>query len=288
MQEMTLRIVQWHSWVVAGRVARLIACAIAIGVGIAMIWANAISWELEDWRTYLVAAERVAQGGPVYDWSAGHEYVYRYAPWFAYALTPFLALPRPMADVIWSAIVVGATLGAVLPLLLHRSWAGVSMAVLGAGLLMRVASTGNVNPLIIAALVLGLQTRAGPIIVALAASLKATPLLFTAVFLAERRWVAAALTLGLTIVLVAPVAWLGYEITPGPSESIFQVSPVVWLLIAPIALAILTVLTVAGSRYVALSAGVAAYLALPRSFLYDIALVLPGIARRTPRDEDKG
>ena len=288
MQEVTHRIVRWPTWVVAARIARLIACAIAIGVGIAMIWANAISWELEDWRTYLVAAERVAQGGPVYDWSAGHEYVYRYAPWFAYALTPFLALPRPTADVIWSALVVSATLGAVLPLIRQRSWASVSLAVLVAGLLMRVASTGNVNPLIIAALVLGLQTRAGPIIVALAASLKATPLLFTAVFLAERRWVAAAITLGLTIVLVAPMAWLGYEITPGPSESIFQVSPVVWLFITPLALAVLTVLSAIGSPYVPLSAGLAAYLALPRSFLYDIALVLPGIARRTPRDDDQG
>ena len=272
----------------AVRVARLVACAIAIGMGISMVWANAISWELEDWRTYLAAAERVANGGPVYDWNAGHEYVYRYAPWFAYALIPFLWLPSGVSDLIWSGIVVGGMVVAVFPLVRHPTWARISLAILMAGLLTRVASTGNVHAVLIAALVLGLQTRAGPVIVALAASLKALPILFTAVYVAERRWVAAAVTLGLTVVLVVPMTWLGYETSPGPSESIFQVSPVVWLLIAPIALAVLTVLTASGSRYVALSAGVAAYLALPRSFLYDIALVLPGIAWRAPRDDDQG
>ena len=261
------------------------ACAIAIGMGISMVWANAISWELEDWQTYLAAAERVAQGGPVYDWSAGHEYVYRYAPWFAYALIPLLSLPRGVSDLIWSGLVVGGMVVAVFPLVRHPTWAGMALAILMAGLLTRVASTGNVHAVLIGALVMGLQTRAGPVIVALAASLKAAPILFAAVYLAERRWRAAAVSLGLTVVLVVPMAWLGYEIAPGPSESIFQVSPVVWLLIAPAALAVLTVLSVTGSRYVALSAGVAAYLALPRSFLYDIALVLPGIARRAPRAE---
>ena len=270
------------------RAARLVACSIAIGMGIAMIWANATSWGLEDWRTYLVAAERVANGGPVYDWNAGPEYVYRYAPWFAYALQPFLSLPRGVADAIWSGIVVAGTLMAVLPLVRHPTWAGMALAFLMAGLLTRVASTGNVHTLLIGALVMGLQTRAGPVIVALAASLKAVPILFTAVYLAERRWIAAAVTLGLTAVLVAPMVWLGYETSPGPSESIFGVSPYIWILIAPVALAVLTVLTVNGSRYVALAAGVAAYLALPRSFLYDVTLVLPGIARRPARNEDDG
>lgn len=143
------------------RGARLIATAIAIGMGFAMIWANAISWGLEDWDTYLSAAERVAGGGPVYDWTPSPEYVYRYAPWFAFALVPFLWLPRAVADVTWSAIMMAGSLMAVLPLIRYRTWASLGLAVLMTGLLMRVASTGNVHPLLIGALVAGLQTRAG-------------------------------------------------------------------------------------------------------------------------------
>lgn len=250
-------------------------------MGAAMIWANAISWGMEDWRTYLAAADRVADGGPVYQWTAGPEYVYRYAPWFAYALIPFLFLPVEIADVLWSLLVLGGAALAVTPLLRHRSWAAAALAVLAMGLLMRVASTGNVNPIVIGALVLGLQTRAGPIVVALAASLKAAPFLFTAVYVAERRWIAAGTTLALTLALVAPMAWLGYEITPGPSESMFNAAPIAWLILTLVALSVLTFLTLRRSRHAALAAGAAAYLALPRSFLYDIALVLPGIARRS-------
>ena len=250
-----------------------------------MVWANAISWGLEDWRTYLGAAERVAGGGRVYDWSASAEYVYRYAPWFAYALIPFLALPMWAADAIWSVLVVAGTLAAITPLLKHRTWAAVALGVLAAGLLMRVASTGNVNPILIGALVLALQTKFGPIVVALAASLKATPVFFVAVYLAERRGKAAVVAAVLTLILVAPMVWLGYEIAPGPSESLIGLSPFAWIVAAGAELAILAVLTVRGSRYVPLAAGAAAYLALPRSFLYDIALVLPGAVRPRPSDD---
>lgn len=271
---------------VLARGARIIATAVGIGIGASMVWANAISWGLEDWRTYLAAAERVAAGGPIYEWTSGAEHVYRYAPWFAYALVPFLALPRSAADVIWSGLVLAGTAAAVIPLVRQRTWAALALAMLGAGLLMRVASTGNVNPILIGALVAGLQTRAGPLVVALAASLKAAPLLFAAVYLAERRWMAAGLAVGLTLVLVVPMAWLGYEITPGPSESLFGVSPIAWFVAALAALAALAILAASRSRHAALAAGAAAYLALPRSFVYDIALVLPGAAARSP-DRDR-
>jgi hypothetical protein len=266
------------------RLARLVSLAIVSGIGIAMIWANAISWGLEDWRTYVAAAERVAGGGPVYEWSGGPEFVYRYAPWFAYALVPLVSLPAPIADAAWSAFVVVGVILAVLPLLRQRTLASVALALLMAGLLVRVASTGNVHPMLIAGLVLGLNTRAGPVVVALAASLKAVPILFAAVYVVERRWAALAITLVLTTILVAPMAWLGYELTPGPSESLFGISPVAWAAAALAGLGGLVVLTLRRSRYVALAAGIAAYLALPRSFLYDLTLILPGIARRSPSD----
>ena len=262
------------------RAARIVATAMAIGIGAAMAWANATSWGLEDWQTYLIAADRVASGGPVYDWSAGHECVYRYAPWFAYAVVPFLALPRWAADLVWSSIVLVGTLGAVLPLIRHQTWAATALAFLGAGLLLRVASTGNVHPLLIAGLVLGLHTRAGPVVVALAASLKATPILFAAVFVAQRRWLALAATLALTVALVLPMAWLGYEVTPGPSESLFDISPILWLVFAALGVAVLVAQAVRGSSLSTLASGTAAYLALPRSFLYDVTMLLPASSPR--------
>jgi hypothetical protein len=266
------------------RLARLVAIAIAAGLGIAMIWANAISWGLEDWRTYLIAADRVATGGPVYDWSGGPEYVYRYAPWFAYALVPFLSIPIAAADVVWTAIVIGGTLLAILPLLRQRTLASIAVGLLMAGLLVRVASTGNVHPLLIGALVVGLHTRAGPVVVAFAASLKAVPLLFAAVYVVERRWKALAVALVLTAILVAPMLWLGYETVPGSSESLYDLSPVAWGATAVAGLVSLAFLTVRRSRHVALAAGIAAVLALPRSFLYDLTLLLPAIHR--PRRVD--
>jgi hypothetical protein len=265
----------WWPWT---RGARILACGIAAGLGIAMIWANAISWGLEDWRTYLAAADRVAGGGPVYDWSAGPEYLYRYAPWFAYALVPFLWIPVAVADIAWSAIVIGGTILAILPLLRQRTVPSIAVALLMAGLLVRVASTGNVHPLLIGGLVVGLHTRAGPVVVALAASLKAVPLLFVAVYIAQRRWIALGVTLVLTAVLVAPMAWLGYDVAPGPSESLYGLSPVAWGAAALAGLLGLGWLTLRRSRHVPLAAGVAAYLALPRSFLYDITFILAGLA----------
>ena len=268
----------------AVRLARLFAVGAAAGLGIAMIWANATSFDLEDWRTYMAAAERVATGGPVYDWSTSAEHVYRYAPWFAYALVPFRALPPALADASWTAFVVAGVIAAVAPLIAHRTLAGLGLALLAAGLLTRVASTGNVHPVLIAGLVLGLHTRAGPILIAAAASLKAVPILFAAVYIAERRWTALVVTLAVTAVLVAPMAWLGYELAPGPSESLFGISPGLWAIAALGSVAMLGRLTIWRSEYVALAAGAAAYLALPRAFLYDITLVLPGMrsSRRRP------
>lgn len=269
------------------RLARLVGIAIASGLGIAMIWANATSWGLEDWRTYLVAAQRVADGGPVYDWSAGPEFVYRYAPWFAYALLPFLSIPSAAADALWSTLVVAGVIGSIAPLLLQRSLVTTATALLMAGLLVRVASTGNVHPLLMAGLVLGLHTRAGPVVVALAASLKAVPILFAAVYVAERRWLALAMTLVLTAILAAPMLWLGYEPAPGPSESLFDVSPLAWGITASIAVAAVAVLAIRGSRHTTLAAGTAAFLALPRSFLYDLSMLLPaaGPSRRSDQAE---
>jgi hypothetical protein len=261
------------------RLARLFAVGAAAGLGIAMIWANATSFDLEDWRTYQSAAERIASGGPVYDWSTSAEHVYRYAPWFAYALVPFRALPPALADASWTAFVVAGVVAAVAPLIAHRTLAAFGLALLAAGLLTRVASTGNVHPVLIAGLVLGLHTRAGPLLIAAAASLKAVPILFVAVYVAERRWTALAVTLVVTAVLVAPMAWLGYEFAPGPSESLFGVSPALWAVAALGSILARGWLTVRRSRYVARAARPAAYLALPRAFLYDITLVLPGLVR---------
>ena len=47
-------------------------------------------------------------------------------------------------------------------------------------------------------------------------------ILFAAIYIAERRWLALATTLLLTALLVGPMIWLGYETAPGPSETNFD------------------------------------------------------------------
>ena len=129
------------------------------------------------------------------------------------------------------------------------------------------------------------QRPSGPVIVAVSSSLKAVPILFAAVYVVERRWTALAVTIVLTAALVAPMAWLGYDITPAPSEGIHGLSPVAWGIATLLGVGGLGILTLRRSRRVALAAGIAAFLALPRSFRYDLTLVLPATAQ--PRRADR-
>ena len=67
------------------------------------------------------------------------------------------------------------------------------------------AAYGNVQPLLVLALLWGAPRRSGPIWVALAASLKLDPILLVVVYAGRGEWARAAWTLAITAALVLPM-----------------------------------------------------------------------------------
>lgn len=242
------------------RTSRLLVLAICIGFGLAFLIANVRSWELEDADAYWNAALRLRGGAPLYFSGAPEQPdVYRYAPWFAWLWVPLTLLPKTAVMTAWSMILLAATAIAVWPALRSRTAAGIALAALCGGLLLRAASTGNAQPLLVAAL-----TWPNPVTIAVTASLKAAPL---ALLAAERSWRRAAVALALTAVLVAPT--LAYNLADYPAEGIVGPYP----LHALFAIAGLIVAW-RSRRYRWVGAAVAVIFILPRVYAYSVTYLL--------------
>lgn len=170
-------------------------------------------WEFNDIHAYLGAAQRIAEGGPVYAPTTDESELYRYSPWFAFLWIPLIRLPTLAVEVGWAIVLVGATLLALLPF--RRSWAGLALALLLGGLLYRTAGWGNVQPIIVAALVYLLPTRAGPWVVGVTASLKGWPLVAVFVYAWRRQWSALAISVGVTVLLSLPALFTDLSAYPG-------------------------------------------------------------------------
>jgi hypothetical protein len=272
------------------RLARILAAAAFVGLSIAwLIWTlNGIS--LSDADAYRTAAERLLAGADLYQPAATQDEAFRYAPWFAAAWVPIAALPPLVGDGLWTVALVAASVVAVVPLARRPGAASRLLALLGGTMLLWTAARGNVHPLVMVALIHGLDRRSGPVWVALAASLKAVPILFVLVYLARREWWRAGTTIALAAVLVLPMPLLGWEfesVQAGASISLFhQVSPLAWALAAAVGAlaAIWVALLRPGAAAAAASA--AAILALPRLLLYDLTYLLVGADRPLKRGED--
>jgi hypothetical protein len=157
----------------------------------------------------------------------------------------------------------------------------VPFATLMLGLLVGMAASGNVQPLLVAWLVWGVERRSGPLWIALAASLKAVPLLYAIVYIGRRQWWRVAATVVVTALLTAPM--LLFQLPPlvtdfGGSNSLSNVSLALWAAVAASAIVVAIFLAFRRSRYAWLAAGTAVVLALPRLFLYDTTFILPGVA----------
>jgi hypothetical protein len=264
-------------------VARRFVAAVVIGLSIAWLVWTFNGFTLSDAHAYRMAAERLIAGNELYQATPSQDDAFRYAPWFAAAWVPIASLPRALGDGLWAAALVAASLVAVIPFARRPGLASRLLAVFGGTMLLWTAARGNVHPLMIAGLVHGIDRRSGPIWIGLAASLKAVPIVFALVYLARREWLRAALSMAIAIVLVAPMPFLGWDTggtNPGQSLSLFyQVSPVVWLTGAVLALAGAVLVAWRYPRYVGPAAAAAAILALPRLLLYDLSYVLVGTER---------
>ena len=267
--------------------ARLVALALCIGFGLAFVIANVRSWELEDANAYWNAALRLQHGLPLYvavDPNADEAIAYRYAPWLAWLWIPLTALPKGVAQVTWSGLLIVGAAVALLPLARVRSVSAICLLFLLGGLVLRTASTGNVHVLVIASLVWGAHRRSGPLWVGVAASLKLAPLAYVLVYLGRREWRNATLAIGTFVVLTAPIllySLANYPVDPGESLSLLSIAgPVSWALAALAAAG--AAVALARGRFAWPAASVAAIAAAPRLDYYDLTYLLVGLPGRLP------
>ena len=252
---------------------RYLATAMLAVVGAlwaAMILTGATSTPLGDFDAYWQAGERVRSGAPLYftppDPLDGA--IYRYAPWFAWVWAPLTFLPETLVKGLW-AVLLALSGGYAL----HRVYRHPVMFLLGPAMLAAVYY-GNVQALMVAGLVFGLERRSGPVWIALAASLKAVPILFVLVYVARREWTKAGWTLGLTALLVAPMLLHDLSAYPvsGQGAGLYVAAPLVWgaVVLAGVGVTLLA----ARTRYAWLAAASTVLVALPRFASYELTLLL--------------
>lgn len=271
------------------RLARWAAAAAVVGLSIAMIIFAFRGWTGEDSLAYWHAALRIREGAGLYPPipDPGASDVYRYAPWFAYLWVPVTYLPMAWVMLVWTIMLVVASVAAVAGLAREGGLTPRLLALLFGSMLIWTAARGNVQPLMIWALVAGLPRWSGPLWVGLAASLKAVPIAFALIYVARRDWKAAAWSVAIAAILVGPMPLMGWSpIDPGPSLSLYhQVSPAVWAVIAAAATGAAVLIAIQRSRYAQVAAGLAAILVLPRLLLYDITFLAPSAAQFEDADE---
>ena len=264
-----------HSPRFAVRLARVIALAVVMGVGINHIWWSAVDWHLDDMDAYWEAAVRLRAGAPLFppvsDVLASD--VYRYSPWFAWLWVPLTAFPRGAVNIAWSVALLLASAAALWPMVRRRAWLAVAFFF---PILVGISAGGNVHVLLVTAVVWGLERRSGPLWLGVVASLKLFPVLFVLTYVGRRQWRRAAVTLAVTGVLLVP--FLAYDLsdyvtTPGGAALLWDWPAVYWPVVsAASALAVWA----ASKRWAWLASSAAVVLALPRSFVYDVTWVLAG------------
>lgn len=270
-------------WLLLGIRATVLAVLLAL-TGWALL-SFALSQQLgADVSAYWNAAERLRSGQPLYVAGAANASdLYRYAPWFAAAWIPFTYVPREAVTAAWTGLMFAAAFASCVPLLRSgpTGWAAFALF---APFQFEGAMYGNVQPLLVLLLMWGVERRAGPLWIALAASLKGVPLLLAVVYAGRGEWRRAALAAGLTVLLVAPALLFnlsGYSTASGPrQESLAGVSLFLFVPVAVAAIAASWFL--ARTRYGWLAGGLAMVLSLPRLLDYESAFLLVGLARRRP------
>lgn len=237
------------------------------------------SWTLEDMHVYLDAARRLRDGQPLYS-TTNPLAAYQYAPWFAALWVPATYAPELAVSVVWSGLLLGASVLSVLPFLRARTPAGVAVVLLMLPVLIfSSARSGNVQPLLVAGLVTGLERRWGPVAIAAAASLKAFPLAFALVYLGRREWGRSALAIGLTVALVVPMLLFDlqrYTVDGPRAGTLFDVSPVAWALVVLVLVGTTLWLARHRTAFAWLAAATTVIIGLPRMLTYDLTFLLAG------------
>jgi len=264
------------------RLARTVALAVIIAIGIFNVYQAAIGWTLSDAGAYWEAAMRLRSGGDLYPAlvSVDASEVYRYAPWFAWLVVPWTFLPQWLAGALWSVVLLAASAAALVPLVRANAWV---LVALFAPILVGISAVGNVHPLLIAALMWSVERRSGPLWIAAAASLKIFPVLLALVYAGRREWWRFALSVLLTALLWAPALLYdlsGYAVEAGQAASLYAI-PILYF--AVVGLAAAATLALAATRYGWLAGATTVVLSLPRLFVYDVTYVMLGAVTKVSR-----
>jgi hypothetical protein len=241
-----------------------------------------------DVTAYWNAAERLRSGEPLYAAGAANASdLYRYAPWFAFAWIPLTYLPMEAVASAWVGLMVAAALISTVPLLRMgpTGWAAFAFFL---PLQLQGAVFGNVQPLLVLALMWGVNRRSGPIWIALCASLKATPIVLALVYAGRGEWRRAAIAGALTAVLVAPMLLFdlsGYSTAPGPNQD--SLAGVSLFLYVPIAVAsVAATYLLARSPYRWAAGAFSMIATLPRLLSYQSSFMLVGLADHLRRSRE--
>lgn len=271
--------------------AHVSVAGVILGLGIANVYWSVTQWTLSDATAYWEAGHRLRDGAQLYPAVSDVEAseVYRYAPWFAWLTVPMTLLPVQLAGALWSIVLVAASVLAVVPLARRRAWLAVAFFF---PILVGISAVGNVQALMVAWLVWGVERRSGPLWIAAAASLKAVPILLTLVYVGRRQWWRAAATTALTALLVAPALLYdlsGYVVSSGQAGALVDV-PILY--VAAMGLACVASVRFARARFGWLAASASVALATPRLFVYDVtylAVAAPvGPVRKPPDASPSG
>ncbi len=255
----------WERWV------RLVAFGIIGGMAVANVIWTIQTWPMGDIQIYWNAGQRVVNGDPLYPGDSPYT-SYRYAPWFAWLWAGFAALPYDVVAVAWQAALLVACAAVAVPFV-RRGPLGIAFAGIFVPLLFAVSAGGNVQALLVASLLFGIDRRSGPLWIAIAASLRATPIVFVAIYAARREWSRFWLTIGLTGILVAPMllydpATLVSDVA-GREPGLLAQSTLLYVSVSVVTLLVLGILTWRRSPYITLAAAAAAVLVSPKLFAYD-------------------
>jgi Glycosyltransferase family 87 len=239
-------------------------------IRVALIWNN---WGFEDVNAYWLAAHRLREGQPLYLGSLDPDSyrVFRYAPWFAWLWVPLSYLPKELVTAAWGILLGGASVAILAGVALVRRPAAWALAFILTPWLLSLVQVGNVQPLMVATLAFGVSRRTGPLWIAVAASLKGAPLIWTLTYLARREWGRIVMSVLITAALVAPMLLTdlsGYTTDPGRSYSLYYyVSPLAWAVAAIASTVVAIVLAWRRSRYVWVATAVAAMLIPPKTYV---------------------
>lgn len=263
---------------------RLVALGIIGGMAIANVVWSIQTWPMGDVEIYWDAGQRIRSGEALYPGDAPFR-SFRYAPWFAWMWAGFSFLPYWLVAVVWQGALLLACVLVAIPFV-RRGVVGIAFAGLFIPLLFAVSAGGNVQALLVLSLLYGIDRRSGPLWIAIAASLRATPILFVAVYAARREWGRFWLTIGLTVVLVAPMLWYDpvslVTGVAGREPGLMAVSPLLFGVVAFASVGAVAFMAWRRGPYTILGAATAAILASPKLFGYDVTTFLaihPGAAR---------